>query len=136
MCPRLCQEEKMALPVQKRSQILKDLQLFCEYLCDGRNAIEITMDDLTNPQVSRSNFTPESGVYTISGYSNTIILLLHKMKLLYLIMRNWFTARANSINILVLCGALLSGLCPTINAGVCTCVYICMFVYMCMYLCV
>ena len=42
---------EMALPVQKRSQILKDLQLFCEYLCDGRNVIEITMDDLTNPQV-------------------------------------------------------------------------------------
>ena len=42
----------MALPVQKRSQILKDLQLFCEYLCDGQRVIEITMDDLTNPQVS------------------------------------------------------------------------------------
>ena len=42
---------EMALPVQKRSQILKDLQLFCEYLCEGHNVIEITMDDLTNPQV-------------------------------------------------------------------------------------
>ena len=41
----------MALPVQKRSQILKDLQLFCEHLCEGQNVIEITMDDLTNPQV-------------------------------------------------------------------------------------
>ena len=41
----------MALPGQKRSQILKDLKIFCEYLCDGQNVIEITMDDLTNPQV-------------------------------------------------------------------------------------
>ncbi|XP_065897297.1 kinetochore protein Nuf2-like [Dysidea avara] len=41
----------MALP--KRSQLLKDLQLFCEYLGNGGSSIELTMDDLTNPQPER-----------------------------------------------------------------------------------
>ena len=42
---------EMAMPMPKRPQLLKDLQLFCEYLGNGGSSIELTMDDLTNPQV-------------------------------------------------------------------------------------
>ena len=69
----------MALPIQKRSQILKDLQLFCEYLCDGQRVIDITMDDLANPQVNNDRLTSSNSTVRSQYCNSKIDLVVRQM---------------------------------------------------------